>query len=99
MVGSTNHLLGNHDYSLDAEPATAVVEEVFERGTEQIDHEDVVETLLAEVVNIGDTRATDEDLVRSVLISQLGRVAFARFEFDGNLLVVQEIRPLEDNAK
>lgn len=55
MVGSTNHLLGNHDYSLDAEPATAVVEEVFERGTEQIDHEDVVETLLAEVVNIGDT--------------------------------------------
>lgn len=67
--------------------------------------------------------ASDEDLVRSVFISQLGSIALSRFlrtsssvtgcdcsagrpqgredthEFDGNVLVVQQIGPLENNAK
>jgi hypothetical protein len=49
----TNHLLGNHDDSLDGETATAVVEEILERGTQQVDHKDVVKAFLAEVVDIG----------------------------------------------
>jgi hypothetical protein len=49
----TNHLLGNHDDSLDGETTTAVVEEILERGTQQVNHKDVVKALLAEVVDIG----------------------------------------------
>lgn len=49
------HLLGDHDDGLDGESAAAVVEEVLERGAEEVDDEDVVKTLLAKVVDIGDT--------------------------------------------
>lgn len=48
------HLLGDHDDRLDGEAAVAVVEQVFQRRSEQVDDEDVVQTLLAEVVDIGD---------------------------------------------
>lgn len=51
--GTTNHLLGNHDHSLDGKASVAVVEEILERRTQEIDDEDVVKTLLAKVVHIG----------------------------------------------
>ncbi len=54
-LDAREHLLGNHDDSLDGESATAVVEEVFERRSEEVNNENVVETLLAEVVDIGNT--------------------------------------------
>lgn len=49
------HLLGDHDDGLDGESATAVVEEVFKRRSEEVNDENVVETLLTEVVDIGYT--------------------------------------------
>lgn len=48
----TYHLLCYHDDRLDGELAVAVVEQVFQAGTEEINHEYVVKTLLAEVVYI-----------------------------------------------
>lgn len=51
----SHHLLGSHDDSLDAELATAHVEEVLERGTEEIDDEYVVETFVAEVIDLRNT--------------------------------------------
>lgn len=50
----THHLLGDHDYSLDRKLPVAVVEQVLQTGTEQVDDQDVVQALLAEVVNIRD---------------------------------------------
>jgi hypothetical protein len=52
--GNTHHLLGDHDYSLDRELPVAVVEQVLQTGTEQVDDQDVVQALLAEIVNIRD---------------------------------------------
>jgi hypothetical protein len=50
----THHLLGDHDYSLDRKLPVAVVEQVLQTGTEQVDDQDVVQALLTEVVNIRD---------------------------------------------
>lgn len=93
------HLFGNHNYCLDRELAVAVVEQVFQTWTKQVYDQYVMETFLAEVVDIGDPGATDEDLVCPVFVTQLRSIALARFEFDGNLLVVQEVGALEDDTE
>ena len=49
------HLLGDHDNGLDGEAASAVVEEVLERGSEQVNDKNVVEAFLAKVIDIGNT--------------------------------------------
>lgn len=49
----THHLLGYHHNSLCGEAAVAVIEEILQRRTEKIDNEDVVQTLLSEIVDIG----------------------------------------------
>ena len=43
--------------------------------------------------------ASDEDLVGAVLIAQLGSVALARLELDGDLLLIEQVGAFEDNAK
>ena len=48
----TYHLLGYHDNRLDGEFPVAVVEQVLQAGAEQVDDQDVVQALLAKVVNI-----------------------------------------------
>lgn len=54
-LNSGQHLLGHHYNRLDCESATAVVKEVFERRAEKINDEDVVQALLAKVINIRNT--------------------------------------------
>jgi hypothetical protein len=92
------HLLRYHDDRLDGESPAAVIEQVFERGTEEVDDQDVVQALLAKVVDIRNTgcsgrsvtringvhracslTAADKNLVRSILIPQLGGIALSRF--------------------
>lgn len=43
--------------------------------------------------------AADEDLIRAVLVPQLGRIALPGLELDSDLLLVQEVGALEDDAK
>lgn len=50
----TYHLLGYHDDGLDGKLPVAVVEQVLQAGAEQVDDQDVMETFLAEVINIRD---------------------------------------------
>jgi hypothetical protein len=52
-LDSRKHLLGDHDNSLDCESASAVVEKIFQRRAEQVDDQDVMQTLLSKVVDIG----------------------------------------------
>ena len=49
----THHLFSNHHYGLDGESSVAVVKEVLETRTEEIDDEYVMEALLAKVVDVG----------------------------------------------
>ena len=56
LCEATNHLLSDHDDCLDSEPTVAMIEEILERGSEKVDDEDVVQTLLTEVVDVGDAR-------------------------------------------
>lgn len=51
---STYHLLRDHANSLETKPPIAVVEQVFERWPQEVNHEDVVKAFLAKVVNIWD---------------------------------------------
>ena len=61
IVRGTHHLLSDHDNSLDREASVAMIEEVFQTGTEQVDNQDVVKTLLPEVVDIGDASCNQSE--------------------------------------
>lgn len=61
IVRGTHHLLSDHDNSLDREASVAMIEEVFQAGTEQVDNQDVVKTLLPEVVDIGDASCNQSE--------------------------------------
>ena len=50
----TYHLLRYHDDSLDRELPVAVIKQVFQAGSEQVDDQDVVEPFLAEVIDVRD---------------------------------------------
>ena len=52
------HLLGNHDNGLDGESAIAVVEEILQGRTKQVNDKNVVEAFLAKVIDIGDASCT-----------------------------------------
>jgi hypothetical protein len=54
----TNHLLRNHHHGLYGESPVAVVEEILERWSEEVDDQDVVEAFLAEVVDIRNSRCS-----------------------------------------
>jgi hypothetical protein len=47
----------------------------------------------------GELTAAHKDLVRAVLIAQLGSVTFTRLELDRDLLLVEQVGALEDDAK
>lgn len=52
---SGQHLFCDHDHGLNGEASAAVVEQVFQTGAEQIDHQYVVKAFLTEVVYIGNS--------------------------------------------
>jgi len=54
-IKETYHLLSDHHNSLCGEPAVAVIEEILERRAEKVNNEDVVKTLLTEIVDIGNS--------------------------------------------
>ena len=58
-----------------------------------------MQAFLAEVVDIGDAWAANQYLVCPVLVAQLWSVALSRLEFNGNLLVVEQVGALEDNTE
>ena len=52
---TANHLLRYHHNSLRRESSIAVIKQIFERGSEEVDDEDVVQAFLAKVIDIRDT--------------------------------------------
>lgn len=64
------HLLGNHDNGLDGESAVAVVEEILQGRTKEVNDKNVVEAFLAKVIDIGNTSCENKWSVRVVVIHQ-----------------------------
>ena len=52
--GGTHHLLRSHANRLDGKLAPAHIEQVLKIRAKEVDDKDIVETLLAEVVYLGD---------------------------------------------
>lgn len=49
------HLLGDHHHGLDGESAIAVVEEILQGRTKEVNDKNVVEAFLTKVIDIGNT--------------------------------------------
>ena len=58
-----------------------------------------MEAFLAEIIDIRYSWTSNKNLVCAVLIPQLRSIAFARFKFDSDLAIVQEIGALEYDTK
>lgn len=58
-----------------------------------------MQSFLAEIVDIGDTWTSNEDLVGSVFVAELRSIAFSGFELDSYLLVVKQVCPFEDDTE
>lgn len=52
------HLIRDHEHSLEAEPATAVVEQIFQRGSQELHDQCVVGALYARPYYLGDAGCT-----------------------------------------
>ena len=66
-----DHLVGQHENRLHGEAPGAEVEEVFERGSEEVHDEDVVVALRSVPPDVGDPDAPLEDLVELGLVQEL----------------------------
>lgn len=98
-LNTRDHLLGGHDDGLDAKLAAAHVKEILKRRAEQVDDQNVVQTLLTKVVHLRNTGAAGEDLVGTVFISQLRSIALARLKLDGNGLAIEQVGTFKDDTK
>jgi hypothetical protein len=76
-----------------------VIKEIFKRWAEEVDDQDIVKTFLAEVIDIRDSRAANENFICPVFVSQLWSITLSRFKFNGNLLVIQQVGPLKNDTK
>lgn len=61
LLNAGEHLLGRHNDRLDREAPAAHVEQVFERGAEQVDDKNVVQTFIAEVVDLRNASCKAEE--------------------------------------
>jgi hypothetical protein len=52
IVAVTYHLVSEHEHSLELELALAVIEEVLERGTQQVNDHHIVISFHAEPMNV-----------------------------------------------
>jgi hypothetical protein len=98
-LDAREHLSSSHAYGLDGKLATAHIKEVFQTRTKEVNDEDVVQALLAKVVDLGDSRAVGEDAIGATFVSELGCFSFSRFEFDRDGLGVEEIRAFENDTE
>lgn len=88
-----NHLVGEHEDGFEGEAAVTKVEEVLERGAEQIDGHDVVFAFAAVPADAGysdDGLAVGRDVEVAVdlaFVNKLRMLCLGVFEFNGDLFV------------
>ena len=76
-------------------PPGAKVEEVLQRGPEEIHDEDIVVLFLSEPPDVRNSDATLQDLVQLGLVEQLGMASFVRLEFDRDFFAIRYVDACE----
>ena len=85
---SLQHLIGDHEDGLEAEPTSALVELILKGGPKQIHHHQIVGVLSAEVMDLGEAWRVLELAVDLVLVTELRTASSVLFEFDGDFFPV-----------
>jgi hypothetical protein len=91
VLQTGDHLVGEHEDSLEGEFAVADVEEVLEGGSEEVHDHNVVVALHAVEVDVGDADAALEDLVELGLVEELRMFRVRGLQLDGDLLMGGEV--------
>jgi hypothetical protein len=84
-------LIGEQEDGLQRELAVAEVEEIFQRGTKQIEDHGVVVALGTEPAHERDTNTAGKGLVDASLILELGVLGLDALELDSNLLTRDDV--------
>lgn len=82
----TYELVSQQEDSLEAELAVAEVEQILERGTQEVEDHGVVVAFGAEPSDEWHTDATGEGLVDLGLVLELGMLGLDALELDGDFL-------------
>jgi hypothetical protein len=86
-----NELIGEKQHGLERELAVAEVEEVFERGAEQIKDHGIVVTFCAEPSHEWNAHSSGKRLVDAGLVFKLWVFGLDAFELDRNLLARDDV--------
>ena len=71
------HLVDEHEHSLEGELALAVVEEVFEAGAEEVEHHGIVVAFGAVPVDLGNAGTATQNFVEFGFVEELGMFGLA----------------------
>mmetsp|Transcript_22320 Transcript_22320/g.46874 ORF Transcript_22320/g.46874 Transcript_22320/m.46874 type:complete len:427 (-) Transcript_22320:824-2104(-) len=96
VLDPSKQLVRQHEHRLERKPPVAKVEEVFERGTQQVHDHDVVVPLDAVPPHHGDPDAPLEDLVQLRLVEELRVLRPDRLQLDGDLISRLNVRSQVD---
>jgi hypothetical protein len=91
VLDAGDELIGEQEDGLQRELAVAEVEEIFQRGTEQIEDHGVVVALGAEPAHEGDTDTASKGLVDTGLILKLRVLSLDALKLDSNLLARDDV--------
>lgn len=91
VLDAGDELVGEQQDRLERELAVAEVEEVLERGAEQVQDHGIVVALCSKPADERDADAASERLVDTGLIFELGVLGLDALELDGNLLARDDV--------
>jgi hypothetical protein len=91
VLNAGDELIGEEQDGLQGEFAVAEVEEVLERGAEQVQDHGIVVALGTEPAHEGDTDTASEGLVDAGLILKLRVLGLDALELDGNLFTGDDV--------
>uniref|UniRef100_A0A182UE34 Uncharacterized protein n=1 Tax=Anopheles melas TaxID=34690 RepID=A0A182UE34_9DIPT len=91
ILQPADHLVDQHQHGLDCEVPAAEVEQILERGAEQIHHQHVVAALLPEVADVRDADAPGQHLVQLVLVRQLRVAGQYALHLQRHLLAIGDV--------
>jgi len=99
VLQATDHLVDQHQHCLDGEVARAEVEQVLERGSQQVHDQGVEVLLLAVVTDTGEAHAAAQDAVQLGLVQQLRMTGVGTLHLDGHLLAALDAHAQVNVAK
>lgn len=95
----TYELVCEQEHSLERELAVAKVEEVFERGSEEVQDHGVVVTFRAVPPHKGDAHSSCESFVDASFILELWVLRLDGLELDGNLFAGYDVGAYRESAE